>query len=79
MTRAEKLLAKFVENPTALHFSKIEKMMKHLGFIDFGFQGSHKKFKHISLGIGLSIPVHHGDCKDNYKRNIAQIFKNNFV
>jgi predicted RNA binding protein YcfA (HicA-like mRNA interferase family) len=79
MTQNEKLLAKFLENPTALRFAQIEKILLRFGFSRRKGKGSHQNFTHQSLQIFLIFPVHNGDCKNCYKIYNAKILQKFFL
>lgn len=73
MTQNQKLIEKFLANPSSVRFSKIEKILFILGFFELKMKGgSHRKFKHALLKDDLVIPVHNNDCKDFYKEQIAK-------
>jgi len=79
MTKIEKLLNKFIENPESLSYLQIRKLLKRFGFVQTKIRGSHKKFRHQELEHILSIPVHNNDCKKLYKTKISIIIKTNFL
>lgn len=78
MNQKNKILEKFVRNPSSLKYKAIENILLHLGFIKIEAKGSHKKFKHFLIPNDLIIPVHGNDCKEFYKKYIAKIIKENF-
>lgn len=78
MSRIEKLLRKFLDNPQSLKFKKIEKILFYLGFMKTQAKGSHVKFDHSCIKNTLAIPIHKNDCKVIYKEKIAKIIKKNF-
>ena len=75
MTKIKKIIHQFLNRPTSLRYSEIEKILKYLEFEIIMAKGSHKKFKHSSLVTDLVIPVHNNDCKDFYKTQAAKIVK----
>lgn len=75
MTKNEKLIDNFLKNPEFTHFRKIEVILKNLNFEKASIKGSHCKFRHKELKTNLVVPVHHGDCKQYYKKLIAKIIK----
>ena len=75
MTRIDKLINRFLDNPRSLHFMKIEKLLLHLGFHRTKIKGSHYQYDHLSTRRSISIPIHNNDCKDIYKTEIAKLFK----
>ena len=77
MTKKEKLLEKFMSNPSSLHYSDIEKILIEKGFEKIPAKGSHQKFKHPSLSSDLIIPIHNNDCKEFYKKLAMKIIKEN--
>ena len=66
----EKLLKKFLENPTSVRYSQIEKLLISFGFEKIQSKGSHVQFEKEGSYLNISIPVHHNDCKNFYKKNI---------
>ena len=76
MTQAEKLLKKFLQNPTSLKFAQIDKLLIHLNFIKIPAKGSHIKFKHNHIEKDLVIPIHNNECKNFYKKVAAMHIKN---
>jgi predicted RNA binding protein YcfA (HicA-like mRNA interferase family) len=72
MNKLEKLVDKFLRNPTSLHFSEIEKVLLIAGFKKINAKGSHNKFKHPHLKYDLVIPLHNNDCKEFYKKLAAK-------
>lgn len=46
MSKINKLLAKFITNPTSLKWAEIEKILLHLNCLKITAKGSHLKFKH---------------------------------
>ena len=75
MTQFEKLVAKFISNPSSLRFSQIHKILIKFGFELTKINGSHHLYQNIALPYDLSIPVHNGDCKNIYKQQAAEIIK----
>jgi predicted RNA binding protein YcfA (HicA-like mRNA interferase family) len=73
MTRIEKLLKKFLKNPTSLRFNQIEKILLRFGFSLISIRGSHRKYRHLEFGHSEIVPVHEGDCPKIYKMRIAKI------
>lgn len=78
MTKIEKLIEKFLNRPTSLKYSEIEKVLITIGFEKINAKGSHKKFKNSHLEHDLVIPVHNNDCKDFYKNLAAKTIKKYF-
>ena len=72
MTRKIKILTKFLNNPTSVHFTEIAQILNEKGFVQVSVKGSHCKFKHPRLTADLIIPVHNGDCKDFYKKQVVK-------
>ena len=75
MTKLEKLLNRFLENPPSLKFKKIEKILLNYGFQKTNTKGSHYQYDHPSVRQSISIPIHNNDCKNIYKIEIAKLFK----
>lgn len=72
MTRKQRLLQKFINNPKSLRYSQIELLLIALEFERIEAKGSHKKFKHRQLEQDLIIPVHNNECKPFYKQLVLK-------
>ncbi|MCA9360113.1 type II toxin-antitoxin system HicA family toxin [Candidatus Kaiserbacteria bacterium] len=68
MTKKEKLVDKFLENPSSLKYSQLVYVLEYYGFIQIQAKGSHVKFKHPKLNKDLTIPLHNKECKNFYKQ-----------
>lgn len=79
MSQKQKLLQKFLQSPTSLHYRDIENILIFLGFEIIPAKGSHKKYKHPHLEHDLIIPVHNNDCKNFYKAYICKIIKRHLL
>lgn len=79
MTKKEKLIEKFKNNPWSLKFWEIKIILKNLWFEKIEANWSHTKFKNKILINDIIIPVHNNDCKDFYKKQILKILKNNWL
>ncbi|MFA4930956.1 MAG: type II toxin-antitoxin system HicA family toxin [Patescibacteria group bacterium] len=75
MTSSEKLLRKFLDNPSSVRYGQIEKILSKLGFIKIYTKGSHVKFKHSQLRRDIVVPVHNNECKDFYKNEVAKVVR----
>lgn len=71
MSQIEKLLKRFAEAPQNARYADIEKILLHLGFEKIPAKGSHVKWKHSKMRYDIVIPVHNGECKDFYKKQIS--------
>jgi predicted RNA binding protein YcfA (HicA-like mRNA interferase family) len=78
LSRKEKLIKKFLENPGGLKVWEVGRILMWFGFERVEAKGSHVKFKHVFRNVELSIPVHGGDCKRYYKIKISKLLKMNF-
>ena len=67
MTKTDKLLIKFKQNPENVKFREIEKILLTVGYKKVEAKGSHKKYKRTGESKDIIIPVHNGDCKNFYK------------
>ena len=76
MSKIAKIAKKFLENPTAISYRDLQKILLALGFEKVYTKGSHVKFKNEILNIDIILPVHNNDCKDFYKKDIAKRIKN---
>jgi predicted RNA binding protein YcfA (HicA-like mRNA interferase family) len=68
MTQREKLVDKFLKNPSSIRYAQLRAVLEHYGFIEISAKGSHVKFKHPKLSNDLIIPLHNNECKDFYKK-----------
>lgn len=75
MTKIEKIIKQFLNQPTSLHYNDIERILLNFGFEKINAKGSHNKFKNPHLKYDLIIPIHNNDCKDFYKNSAAKIIK----
>ena len=75
MTQKNKLVEKFLENPSSIKYSQLVTVLEHFGFIQIQAKGSHTKFKHPKLDSDLVIPLHKNDCKDHYKEQAQKLIK----
>lgn len=74
MTQMDKLLAKFFANPLSVDFPDLDKILQHYWYNPKITNGwSHIHYFHPDKKDIISIPMHHNDCKDFYKRNIKKI------
>lgn len=77
MTRFDNIIKKFLENPSSLRYSQIEKILIQTNHIKIPAKGSHVKFKHPDLNTDLIIPIHNNDCRPFYKNLTAKHLINN--
>ena len=77
MTRHKKLQQRLIENPESVSFQEIKTTLIRLGFEHIHTRGSHQKFRHLDLGTDITIPVHNGECKISYKKEVVKILKIN--
>ncbi len=75
MTQKEKLVSKFLQNPTSLRYIQIVTVLEDHGFFQVQAKGSHVKFKHPKLDYDLTIPIHNKDCKDFYKQQAKKFLE----
>lgn len=78
MSRKEKLIIKFLNNPQSLKYKHIARILSYLGFEKISIRGSHCKWNHAGLKIYFIIPLHGNECKNIYKKNIAKIIQKYF-
>lgn len=76
MSRIEKLLHKFRSKPDSVRYVDIESVLFHVGFEKLDAKGSHVKFKHRALRVDIVIPVHNGECKPFYKKQVLKQISN---
>ena len=79
MSRRERLVKKFLENPNSLRYREIEKILLRMGFEMTVTKGSHVIFRHEKFRIKVPMPVHNNNCKKHYKKKVAKIIKNKFL
>lgn len=78
MVKMQKLLEKLQQAPQNLKFSELEKILLHFGFQKRAAKGSHIRF--TNGRVALDFPVHNGDCKPLYKKNLLKKLKqHNFL
>jgi predicted RNA binding protein YcfA (HicA-like mRNA interferase family) len=75
MTRIDKKIEKFLNDPCSIKYPDLENILIYFGFAKINAKGSHVKFKHHKLKFDLIIPVHGGECKDFYKREAKKQIK----
>ena len=75
MSKKEKLVEKFIKNPTSIKYPDLESVLVYFGFEKILTKGSHIKFKHSQLKQDLVIPVHNSECKDFYKKEAQKQIK----
>lgn len=68
MTKKEKLLQRFLTNPSSIRYSELVNILSEIGFEEIQAKGSHTKWKHPLLDKDLVFPVHNNECKDFYKK-----------
>jgi len=73
MTRREKLILKFKNNPVSLKYSEIEILLINIWFIKVDAKWSHIKFKNTKLKFDIILPLHNNECKDFYKKQVFKI------
>jgi predicted RNA binding protein YcfA (HicA-like mRNA interferase family) len=72
MSRIEKLLSKFQSKPDSVRYADIENILLYVGFVKIEAKGSHVKFKHRLLTYDIVIPIHNGECKPFYKKQLLK-------
>jgi predicted RNA binding protein YcfA (HicA-like mRNA interferase family) len=73
MSQIDKLLSKFKKVPKSVTYKELEKILIHSGFEKVAAKGSHVKFKHQDFTHDIVIPVHKGECKDFYKKQVYKV------
>jgi predicted RNA binding protein YcfA (HicA-like mRNA interferase family) len=79
MTKKEKLIQKFKNNPWSLKIWEIEIILRDLWFERIEAKWSHVKFKNKNLLNDIIIPLHNNDCKDFYKKQTYKVLNNNWL
>lgn len=76
MSKEQKLLHKFQQNPQQLSYQEIEKVLLYLGAQKMPLvRGSHVKFRFPGLPRPLIISKHGKDCSDDQKRFTLKTLK----
>lgn len=73
MSQFEKLLEKFLANPTSLKATDIVKILLKFGFTKREAKGSHTKYTKGDKYV--IFPIHNGDCKGIYKKDAKKCIK----
>lgn len=79
MTKKDKLLEKFLNQPQSLKYNEIEGILFDLGFTRREGKGSHVRFYQPFFKIKFVFPLHHGDCDKIYKQKIHKIITQYFL
>lgn len=66
MTKYDKLLQKFLENPQNLDVCKIIKILEKEWFVRSWWVWSHNLYEKWEFSINF--PIHNNDCKNIYKK-----------
>lgn len=77
MTKKEKLIEKFKNNPESVRYSELRSILIEIGFEEITAKGSHTKWKHSALTRDLVFPIHNNDCKGFYKKQALEIIQQN--
>ncbi len=77
MTKKEKIILKFIDNPELIKYKELENILLDLWFIKINAKWSHIKLKHKLFKNDIIIPIHNNDCKWFYKKQILKILINN--
>ncbi|MEZ4103704.1 MAG: type II toxin-antitoxin system HicA family toxin [Candidatus Paceibacterota bacterium] len=75
MSKKDKLVEKFLNNPKSVKYSQLLMILEYLEFEKIQAKGSHVKFKHYKLTKDLIIPVHNNECKDFYKEQAKSFIR----
>lgn len=68
MTKKEKLITRFKDNPASLRYEEIRIILLDAWFEEINAKWSHMKFKKKWLSTDIILPLHNNDCKDFYKK-----------
>lgn len=75
MTRIGKKVEKFNQKPESVKYSDLVEILAYYGFEKINAKGSHVKFKHHQLESDMVIPIHNGECKNFYKKEVLKKVK----
>ncbi len=73
MTKAQKVIQKFIENPAGLSYTEIVKILEQAGFRKKQGKGSHVRYRKDQFVIGFA--VHGNDCKAIYKKEALKVYQ----
>lgn len=75
MTQKDKLIKKFLVNPSTVKYQELVLILQQYGFQQISTKGSHVKFKHHRIPNDLIIPIHNNDCNKFYKKLAKEFIK----
>lgn len=73
MTRIEKLLKKFIQNPTSVDGAELDKILRTRNYLPSIRNSSHITYKKQGVDEILTLPLHHWDIKPIYKLKIKKL------
>lgn len=77
MTKREKIKEKFLENPTSLPVNKIINFLLSEWYEVTEAKWSHTKVVHTETMKYVVVPLHNGDCKPFYKKELKKLYLSN--
>ena len=77
MTKKDKIKEKFLNNPSSLLIGKIISFFLRKGYELIEAKGSHTKIVHKKSKKHLTIPIHNGDTKPFYKKELKRFYISN--
>ncbi len=77
MTKQEKLIKIFLENPKSLKYRDIQKLFEQGNYSIDWWKWSHRKIIHKKSNKIMVIPIHNNDINPVYKRKLRDFYLNN--
>ncbi len=72
MTKIEKLIEKFCENPGSISYNDLDLILLYSGYHKIQWAWSHVLYKK-SWCENIAVPVHNNDCKIVYKQRCKKL------
>lgn len=74
MTKLEKLIAKYKENPESISLKEMIKLLEHNGYLAVNAGGSHRIYKKEGVAEHILLAIHNNKLKygyaTRYKKNL---------
>ncbi len=75
MTEKDKILQQFLSDPRSLPYQKIASLLTSVWYtITNTTGGSHTKVQSPDGSRAYTVPLHHGDCKEFYKKGLKRFY-----
>lgn len=73
MSKIEKLLAKYKQNPESVSVREMITILKHNGYIGVNAEGSHTVYKKAGVAEHITLAVHNNKLKYGYATRFKKI------